>query len=268
MSSQPEQFESSEKLPDGTVIRLRSIRPDDERLLQDLAAHMSPEDMRLRFLVAMRGLSHELAVRLSHIDHDRDVALLAFAEGAEGAEEVLGVARFSSDHDTRAAEFAIAVRTDWKGHGLGHLLMARLMQLARQCGINELVGVVLPENAAMLQLCREFGFTIGISPDDPKLRLVSQVLKDPDALTCANDCGQAGPRAAYPASRISRHRLPDSARLHHNNLLRFTAVNGAWDAAPIKLCGGIAVTLNCRSATGDADNWLRRSGDNCETNGP
>jgi acetyltransferase len=184
MSSQPEQLGSAEKLPDGTVIRLRSVRPEDERLLLDLAAHMSPEDMRLRFLAAMRGLSHELAARLSHIDRDRDVALLAFAEGAE---EVLGVARFSAGPDNRAAEFAIAVRTDWKGHGLGHLLMTRLMQLARQRGINELVGEVLPENAAMLQLCREFGFTIGIGPGNPELRRISKALQNPDALTSANE---------------------------------------------------------------------------------
>jgi GNAT superfamily N-acetyltransferase len=148
MWSQPGQLESAEKLPDGTTIRPRSVHPEDERLLVDLAAHMSPEDMRLRFLAAMRGLSHELAARLSDIDPDRDVALLAFAEGAE---EALGVARFSGDPDNRAAEFAIAVRTDWKGHGLGHLLMARLTQLARQRGIDELVGEVLPENAAMLR---------------------------------------------------------------------------------------------------------------------
>jgi acetyltransferase len=173
MGSQPEALESAEKLPDGTVIRLRSVRPEDERLLQDLAAHMTPEDMRFRFLAAMRGLSHELAVRLSHIDHDRDVALLAVAEGTN---EVLGVARFAADPDSRAAELAIAVRSDGKGHGLGHLMMARLIELARQRGIDEVVGEVLPENAAMLQLCREFGFTIGIDPGDPKLRRVSKTL--------------------------------------------------------------------------------------------
>jgi acetyltransferase len=130
---QPEQLESREKLPDGTEIRLRSIRPEDERLLPDFAARMSPEDMRLRFLTAMRGLSHELAARLSHLDHDRDLSLLAFAEGAE---ELLGVARFSADPDNGAAEFAIAVRTDWKGHGIGHLLMVRIIQQARQRCIN------------------------------------------------------------------------------------------------------------------------------------
>lgn len=109
MPSHATQLESAEKPPDGTVIRLRLIRPEDEKLLLDFAGHMSPEDMRLRLLAAMRGLSHELAARLSHIDRDRDMALLAFAEGAE---EVLGVARFSADPDKRAAEFAIAVRSD------------------------------------------------------------------------------------------------------------------------------------------------------------
>jgi acetyltransferase len=173
MSSQAKQIESTEKLPDGTVIRLRLIRPEDEPLLQDFATRMSPEDLRLRFLVAMRGLSHELAARLSHIDYDRDVALLAFAEPTE---KVLGVARFSADPDNRAAEFAIAVRSDWKGHGLGHLLTTRMIQLARQRGIDRLVGTVLPENVAVLQLCRVFGFTIGIDPSDPKLLRISKTL--------------------------------------------------------------------------------------------
>lgn len=173
MSSSAKQRESAEKLPDGTVIRLRLIRPEDERLLQDLAAHMSPEDLRLRFFSAMRGLSQKLAARLSHIDYDRDIAVLAFAENAE---EALGVARFSGDPDNHVAEFAIAVRTDWKRHGLGHLLMACLIRQAQQRGIDRLVGEVLPENAAILQLCREFGFAITFNPRDPKLLRVSKTL--------------------------------------------------------------------------------------------
>jgi acetyltransferase len=173
MSLPAKQPESTERLPDGTVIRLRLIRPEDERLLQDLAAHMSPEDLRLRFFAAMRGLSHKLAARLSHIDYDRDIAVLA---SAEDAEEVLGVARFSADPDNHVAEFAIAVRTDWHRHGLGHLLMAYLIRQARQRGIDRLVGEVLPENAAMLQLCREFGFATTFNPRDPKLLRVSKTL--------------------------------------------------------------------------------------------
>jgi acetyltransferase len=173
---QPDQFESAGKLPDGTVIALRSVRPEDEALLQDFALHMSPEDMRLRFFGAMRGLSHELAAQLSHIDHDPEAALLAFAEGSE---ELVGVARFFADLEHRTAEFAVAVRSDRKKHGLGHVLITRLIQLARQRSITALVGEVLPENAAMLQLCRDFGFTIAIDPADPTLRRVTKSLQSP-----------------------------------------------------------------------------------------
>jgi L-amino acid N-acyltransferase YncA len=67
---------------------------------------------------------------------------------------------------------AIAVRSDRRGSGLCHLLMARLIQLARERGIDGLVGKVLPVNSAMLQLCREFG------PRDPKPRLASMTLHD------------------------------------------------------------------------------------------
>jgi hypothetical protein len=67
MSSQPKQIEPAEKLPDASPIRLRSVRPEDELLLQDLAAQMSPEDMRARFFAMMRRLRHELAARLSQI---------------------------------------------------------------------------------------------------------------------------------------------------------------------------------------------------------
>jgi acetyltransferase len=94
MSSPAEHPESLEKLADSTVIRLRLIRPEDEPLPQDFAGHISPEDLPLRFFAALRGLSHELAARLSHIDYDGDAAVLAFAEGAE---DVLGMARFSAD---------------------------------------------------------------------------------------------------------------------------------------------------------------------------
>jgi hypothetical protein len=71
MSPHPKQLESGEKLADSMGINLRSIRAEDDALLQDFAAHMSPEDLRLRFFSAMRGLSHELAARLSHIDKTR-----------------------------------------------------------------------------------------------------------------------------------------------------------------------------------------------------
>ena len=150
---------SSSSLRDGTALRLRPLRPEDEPLLHDLAAHMSHEDLRLRFFTPVRGLTHAVAARLSQLDYDREMALLAERDGM-----ALGVAHFFADPDRLRAEYAIAVRSDWKGRGVGYLLMTRLIDIARQRGIGELVGEVLRENEPMLQMCRELGFAIAPEP--------------------------------------------------------------------------------------------------------
>ena len=137
---------------------------------------MSPEDLRLRFFTPVRGLSHVVAARLSQLDYDREMALLAEHDGT-----ALGVAHFFADPDKLRAEYAIAVRSDWKGRGVGFLLMTRLIDLARQWSIGELVGEILRENNAMLQMCRELGFATTPDPDDPSIVLAWKTMAMPQA---------------------------------------------------------------------------------------
>src|SRR6516165_7740615 len=80
------------------------------------------------------------------------------------------------DPDRLRAEYAIAVRSEWKGRGVGYLLMTRLIDVARQRGIGELTGEVLLENEPMLQMCRELGFGITAHPNDPSIVLVGKKL--------------------------------------------------------------------------------------------
>ena len=196
----PRELESTTALRDGTQIRLRPVRPEDEPLLQDLARHMSPDDLRLRFFTAMRGLSHQLAARLSQIDYDREIALIAFP--GNGA-EALGVARFAADPDNRRAEYAVAVRSDRQGRGLGYLLMMRLIEVACRRGIGELEGLVLRENAAMLQMCRALGFAIAGDPDDPWLVHVAKA-QQVEPTDVADE-------APSPVSVVSLNLLDDSS---------------------------------------------------------
>jgi acetyltransferase len=142
-------------------------------LLHDLAAHMTPEDMRLRFLSPLRGLTHALAARLTQIDYDREMALVARHEGM-----VLGIARYFADPDRQSAEYAVAVRSDSKRRGIGYLLMTRLIEIARQRGIGELVGEVLRENGPMLEMCRALGFAIVPEPHDAAIVAVHKRLAD------------------------------------------------------------------------------------------
>ena len=71
------------------------------------------------------------------------------------------------DADYDRGEYAILVRSDLKGHGLGWLLMQLLIEYARAEGIRAIEGQVLAENTSMLKMCRELGFEISHDPDDP-----------------------------------------------------------------------------------------------------
>jgi len=167
----PKALESVERLRDGTVLSMRPLRPEDEPALHDLAAHMDHRDLRLRFFAPVRGLTHAVAARLSQLDYDRELALLAESDGM-----ALGVTHFFADPDKQRAEYAIAVRSDWKGRGVGYLLMTRLIDIARRRGIGELVGEVLSENTPMLRMCRELDFTIAAERTDPSVMQVRKNL--------------------------------------------------------------------------------------------
>jgi len=170
----PAELQSFETLRDGTVVQLRAIRPEDEPLLHDLVTHMSAEDLRLRFFTLVRSLSHRLAARLTQIDYDREMALVALHEGT-----VLGIARFFADPDRLKAEYAVAVRTDWHGRGVGYLLMTCLIEVAREWGVGELIGDVLRDNGPMLAMCRELGFSTAPDANDASIMRVSKRLDRP-----------------------------------------------------------------------------------------
>jgi acetyltransferase len=169
----PKNLETMEQLHDGSAVLVRPARPEDEPLVHDLAAHMSPEDLRLRFFAPIRSLPHTLAARLTQIDYDREMALLALQDGI-----AVGIVHFFADPDRERAEYAVAVRTERKGRGIGYLLMTRLIDIARQCGIGELIGEVLRENDRMLEMCRALGFQIAPDPQDGAVLRVRKRLTD------------------------------------------------------------------------------------------
>jgi acetyltransferase len=87
--------------------------------------------------------------------------------------EITGVARLHSDSRYESAEYAILVRSDLKGNGLGWSLMQLLIDYATAEGLKSLDGQVLCENTTMLAMCRELGFTVKADPNDAGIALVS-----------------------------------------------------------------------------------------------
>jgi acetyltransferase len=163
----PKQLEERTQTYDGLEVMLRPIRPEDEPALREAFKKLSPEDVRLRFFTPIRELSHQFAARLTQIDYNREMALVATTP--DKPEDLLGVVRIAMDPDNRRGEYAVVVRSDLKGRGLGYLLMERIIAYARARGTAEVVGDVLAENRGMLEMCKELGFDQHHDPEDPQL---------------------------------------------------------------------------------------------------
>lgn len=153
--AQPDEWVEPEGLP---PLLLRPIRAEDETALQRSFGRLSPEEVRLRFLYPMASMSHDLAARLTQLDYDREVALVLADGGPPGQATIHAVARASFDMATAQAEFAIVVQRDYSRRGLGLFLMQRLIEHCRDAGMQEVYGLVLPENRGMLTLADRLGF--------------------------------------------------------------------------------------------------------------
>lgn len=168
----PAELARSVSLPDGQRFLIRPICPEDEPLLRAMVQRSDPEDRRLRFFGPLKELSHALAARLSQIDYDREMALIALENvepGAQGSPSIGGVVHIVADPNNESAEYAIMVRSDLKGRGLGYRLMQEILTYAKGRGLNRVVGQVLSTNAVMLKMVEELGGIVRESTTDPTI---------------------------------------------------------------------------------------------------
>ncbi|WP_346351238.1 bifunctional acetate--CoA ligase family protein/GNAT family N-acetyltransferase [Oceanimonas sp. AH20CE76] len=171
----PREWEERTVLKDGTPVTLRPILPEDEPAHQDFVSHVTDEDRYKRFFADV-VIGHEELAHMTQIDYDREMAFVAVASNGS----ILGVVRAVSDPDNNDAEFAVLVRSDLKGVGLGRMLMEKIIRYARQRGLNSLSGITMPSNRGMVMLARKLGFNTRMQLEDGivelKLLLNNEVL--------------------------------------------------------------------------------------------
>lgn len=157
--------------PDGRVITVRAIRPEDAGMEQAFVRGLSDESRYFRFANALHELSDPMLVRFTQIDYDRELALVAVVQEDEGPRQI-AVARYVIDADGLTCEFALAVADDWQGRGIGRRLLGHLADTAHARGLETMAGQVLNQNSRMLALMTTMGFTIGSDPEEPGMRRV------------------------------------------------------------------------------------------------
>jgi acetyltransferase len=165
----PTELVSAWQLADGTDIVVRPIRPEDADLEQAFVENLSAESRYFRFMQSLDKLSPIMLARFTQIDYDREMALIAIVNEHRPQARFVGVARYVGNPDRRSCEFALTVADDWQRHGIGREMMRRLMEIARDRGIEVMEGEVLANNPKMLRLCERLGFRLVHVPADPEV---------------------------------------------------------------------------------------------------
>ena len=157
----PSQWQRHLEVKDGWRVLARPIRPEDEPVIHEFLRHVTSHDLRLRFFAPMKEFTHEFVARLTQLDYARAMAFVAFDEATN---EMVGVVRIHSDSIYETGEYAILLRSDLKGKGLGWALMQLIIEYAKSEGLKTISGDVLKENTVMLEMCRHLGFEVKADP--------------------------------------------------------------------------------------------------------
>ncbi|WP_417877249.1 bifunctional acetate--CoA ligase family protein/GNAT family N-acetyltransferase [Vibrio sp.] len=161
----PAEFVETVTLRDGQPVLLRPILPEDEPLHAQFINNVSREDLYKRFFSEVGEFNHEALANFTQIDYDREMAFVAVAFDKSGP-SIIGVARALITPDNSDAEFAILIRSDLKGKGLGKVLMQKIISYCQVKGTKQISGMTMPTNRGMLMLAQSLGFDIDVQFED------------------------------------------------------------------------------------------------------
>ncbi len=170
ISPYPKDYERQVSLKNGQSVLLRPIRPEDEPMEAEMFRLFSVKTQRFRFFQLIKNVTHEMLVRYTHIDYDREIAIVAEVE-EEGVKKMAGVVRLIADPDNETAEFAIVVADPWQNQGLGNIFTDYLLELARKRGIQMVYATFLRDNHVMKHLFEKRKFIITGADDSYRAEL-------------------------------------------------------------------------------------------------
>jgi acetyl coenzyme A synthetase (ADP forming)-like protein len=139
-------------LKDGSTMRFRPPRREDESALLEFTRSLSGRSLYLRFH-GYPEIGPRLVRPVLEPDWDERGALVGLKEG-----RIVAVANYVRLRDVRTAEVAFAVADELQGRGIATRLLEQLAASATAVGIEEFVAEVMPDNRAMLRVFADAGF--------------------------------------------------------------------------------------------------------------
>lgn len=154
----PAEFATQVLLKDGSTVRIRPVHPDDEDAVRDLFHRLSPRSVYLRFHRPIPAVSEEDVRRFTHVDYDKDFALVATL-GEAPDERIIALGHYGRTDGDRS-EVAFTVEDSHQGRGIATQLLDHLAAVARTKGIRVFEADVLGENVSMMEVFRDSGYPL------------------------------------------------------------------------------------------------------------
>ncbi len=156
MAEYPARYESDILLRDGSTLRLRPIKPEDDRGLMELHRRLSPQSVYFRFFAPVPQLTPERARELTSVDYDNSFALVG-----ELAGRVVAVARYYRDREAADhAEVSFVTEDALQGRGIATRMLERLAEIAREHNVTTFDAYVLGDNRKMMDVFIKTGFEV------------------------------------------------------------------------------------------------------------
>jgi GNAT superfamily N-acetyltransferase len=151
----PFELERQLKLRDGSVVRIRPIRPDDAPRLQEFHSRLSGNTAYQRFFAIVKRPPADWARDLATVDYRQRLALVV--EAYAGGEWVLiAVGRYDATGEADTVEIAFVVQDSWQNRGLGTILFEEILRAATARSYRRFRAYVLADNRRMLDLITRF----------------------------------------------------------------------------------------------------------------
>jgi acetyltransferase len=161
----PSQWQKTIQLRNGVTALLRPIRPEDEPMEAELVKHTSRDSLYFRFFGIVPGMDHKFLSRMTQIDYDREMAIVAEIEEA-GKKQIIGVVNIVGDGWRESAEYAILVTDKWQNMGLGGAMTDFILDIARAQGYKTITASFLKTNGNMRRMFVKKGFKMTGSDED------------------------------------------------------------------------------------------------------
>ncbi|MBA2964357.1 MULTISPECIES: GNAT family N-acetyltransferase [Ramlibacter] len=139
------------------AVFVRRARHEDVQCMRDFVQQLSSTSRRNRFHGVVSGDSPQLLNTLLDDDRERHGAWVACVWGPNG-EQIIGEGGWHIvDAAQGRAELGLSVLDSWQGSGVAHALMTKLIDGAREAGVQSLYGEVLESNERMLAFMQRYG---------------------------------------------------------------------------------------------------------------